>query len=121
MRFLPNRLWRLGSTLVFALMGIITVVPIGVRVLRRGGGRNFQAWLKSRLRQGGIRVVQLLLEILDVAGLPEIFSFIWRILTRATPLTGMEITAAATVLGPLALRYHDVRVAQSGILRLVLA
>lgn len=120
-RFLPNRLWRLGSTLVFALLGIITVVPVGVRVLRRGGGRNFQAWLKSRLRQGGIRVVQLLLEILDVAGLPEIFSFIWRILTRATPLTGTEITAAANVLGPLALRYQDIRVAQRGILRLVFA
>ena len=118
-RFLPNRLWRLGATLVFALVGIVTFVPIGARVLRRGGFKHFRAWVKSRLRQAIIRLLQLLLEALDLAGLPEVFSFLWRILTRSTPLTGAEIAAASDVLGPQALRYQDIRVAESGILRLV--
>lgn len=118
-RYLPNRVGQLGATLVFALVGLVTLVPVGVRVWRRGGRKNFAAWLRARVRQGAIRVVQLILQVLDLIGLPEIFGFLWRVVTQSSPLTGAEIAAAAAVLGPDALRYHDVRVAQSGILNLV--
>ena len=38
-------------------------------------------------------------------------------MTRGSPLTGDEIVAASSVLGPRALRFQDVRVAQGGVLR----
>ncbi len=118
-RYLPNRVGQLGMTLVLATAGMVMLLPVGVRVWRRGGRTNFGAWLRARVRQGAIRVVQLVLEALDLVGLPEIFGFLWRLITRVSPLTGTEIAAASEVLGSSALRYHDVRVAQGGILSLV--
>ena len=49
--------------------------------------------------------------------MPELFAFLWRAVTHASPLTGDEIVVATSVLGPLALRFQDVRVAQGGVLR----
>lgn len=118
-RFLPQRIGRVVMTLVFALAAVVTFMPTGFRVWRRGGWANFVAWLRSRFRHGAARVVQLVLEALDIIGAPELFAFLWRALTRTTPLTGAEIAAAAGILGPFALRYHDVRVAEGGILRLI--
>lgn len=118
-RFLPRRIGRVALSAVFAVVALITFAPTGVRVWRRGGRANFAAWLRSRLRHGAAWVVQLLLEALDIIGAPELFAFLWRALARATPLTGAEIAAAASVLGPFALRFHDVRVAEGGILRLI--
>lgn len=118
-RFLPRRVGRVIMTAVFALVAAVTFLPTGVRVWRRGGRANFAAWLRSRLRHGVQRLVQFVLEALDILGLPELFAFLWRALTRAAPLTGAEIAAAAGILGPSALRYHDVRVAGGGILRLI--
>lgn len=118
-RYLPTRIWRLAHTIGVALAGLITFLPTGVRVLRRGGRGHFGAWGRARVRQGAIRSVQMALEALDIIGVPEIFAFVWRLLTRATPLTGNEIVTAATILGPTALRFHDVRVAQGGLLNLV--
>ncbi len=66
-------------------------------------------------------MVQLVLEALDLVGMPEIFAFIWRLLTRTSPLTGEEIAAAASVLGSAGVRYQDIRVAQGGVLRWVFA
>ena len=72
-------------------------------------------------RRGLIRTIQFVLEALDLVGVPEIFAFAWRIVTRTSPLTGEEITAAAAVLGPRAMRYQDIRVAQGGVLRWIFA
>lgn len=118
-RFLPRRIGRVIMTAVFAAVALITFAPTGVQVWRRGGRANFVAWLRSRFRHGAVRLVQLVLEALDVIGAPELFAFLWRALTRVSPLTGAEIAAAAGILGPFALRYHDVRVAEGGILRLI--
>ncbi len=118
-RFLPRRIGRMIMSAVFAVVALITFVPTGARVWRKGGRANFVAWLRSRLRHGAARLVQLVLEALDIIGAPELFAFLWRALTRATPLTGAEIAAAAGILGPFAVRYHDVRVAEGGILRLI--
>lgn len=118
-RYLPSRIGRLTYTCGIALVALITLLPVGYRVLRRGGRGHFGSWWRARMQQGATRIVQLVLEVLDILGVPEIFAFVWRLFTRATPLTGAEIATAATILGPAALRFHDVRVAQGGILDLV--
>ena len=115
-RYLPVRVGRLILGLWFILVGVILFLPVGVRVWRRGGRTNFAAWLRARARWGALRVVQFVLQALDVIGVPELFALLWRAATRATPLTGAEIAAVASVLGPYALRYQDIRVAQRGIL-----
>ena len=51
-RYLPVRVGRLGLTLGFALIGVITFLPVGLRVWRRGGRAHFSAWLRSRVRMG---------------------------------------------------------------------
>ncbi|MGQ9840120.1 MAG: hypothetical protein ACUVR4_06255 [Anaerolineae bacterium] len=118
-RYLPRRIGRLVMTLLLAVVGLMVLLPVGIRVWREGGRRHFAAWLRARARQGAMRTVQLVLEVLDLLGMPELFGFIWRLTTRVSPLTGAEIAAAATVLGPTALRYHDIRVAQGGLLDLI--
>lgn len=118
-RLLPARVGRIALTLGFAVVGLVMLVPIGVRVWRRGGRTNFAAWLRARARRGGLRAVQFALQVLDLFGMPEFFAFLWRAVTHATPLTGAEIVAATSVLGPYALRFQDIRVAQGGVLRLI--
>ena len=71
--------------------------------------------------RGGVRTIQFVLEVADLVGAPEIFAFAWRMLTRTSPLSGAEIAAAATVLGPRGVRYQDIRVAQAGVLKWVFA
>lgn len=116
-RYLPARLGRMALTLGFAAVGLVAFVPVGIRVWRRGGREHFAAWLRARVRRGALRIVQVALQVLDLLGVPELFGLLWRSLTHASPLTGDEIAAASSVLGPDALRYQDVRVAQGGILR----
>jgi hypothetical protein len=118
-RYLPARVGRIALTLGFAAVGVVTFVPLGIRVWRRGGRTHFAAWLRSRARWGALRTVQLVLQALDLLGLPEIFALLWRAATHASPLTGAEISAAASVMGPSALRFQDIRVAQGGILAAV--
>ena len=68
-RYLPVRVGRLGLTLGFALIGVITFLPVGWRVWRRGGRANFSAWLRSRLLgHGAFRTVQFALQVLDLFG-----------------------------------------------------
>jgi hypothetical protein len=116
-RLLPVRVGRIGLTLGFAMIGLVMFLPVGMRVWRRGGRSDFAAWLRARGRRGGLWSIQIVLQVLDLFGVPELFAFLWRAVTRATPLTGDEIVAATSVMGPAALRYQDVRVAQGGLLR----
>lgn len=118
-RYLPQRIGRLAATSALAVAGLVTLLPGGVAAWQRGGWRHFAAWLRSCARQGALRVLQLALQVLDIVGLPELFGFLWRLVVRSSPLTGDEAAVASSVLGPAALRYHDVRVAQGGLAELV--
>lgn len=55
--------------------------------------------------------------LFDLTGGPEIVQFAWRRVTDTRPLTDEEIETATTILGPMAIRYGDVRIANGGLLR----
>lgn len=55
--------------------------------------------------------------LFDLLGGPEIAQVGWRLATDTRPLTEAEIEAAEAVLGPRAIRFGDVRIANGGLLR----
>ncbi len=114
-RYLPARVARVVMTLGVGLLALLTFGPAAVKVARAERSRT-RPFVAGCARRGGIRLIQLVLEVADLIGAPEIFAFVWRVLTRTSPLTGEEIAAAASVLGPNAVRYQDVRIAQGGVL-----
>ena len=63
-----------------------------------------------------VRLHAALSSIFDLLGGPEIAQYIMHLFMGTTPLTADEQQAIASVLGPNAIRYQDVRIAQGGIL-----
>lgn len=118
-RDLPARLARLAQTLWEGLSGVVTFIPEAIMALRSGGIRGFAGWLWEKAKRGGAWLLTLVARVFDTLGGPELVEFVTHILTRATPLTDAEKTAAKSVLGPSAIRYDDVRVAESGLLSII--
>ena len=58
-------------------------------------------------------------QLFDLVGGPEIAQALLRWFAHTTPLTSMEVAAAATLFGWDGLRYQDVRVSTGGILSLI--
>jgi len=56
---------------------------------------------------------------LDALRAPRIFEIIWHIFTKVSKLTEREIYAASSVIGMNSLPYGTVRVAESGLLKLI--
>ena len=113
-----GRVGRIGLTLGFRCRrpgDVLADRRAGVAAGRAGELRR----LAASAGRGGAALwtVQFVLQVLDLFGVPELFAFLWRAVTRASPLTGDEIVAATSVLGPFALRFQDIRVAQGGVLR----
>ncbi|HET9702299.1 MAG TPA: DUF4157 domain-containing protein [Burkholderiales bacterium] len=120
-RELPARLARLGQTLVDGFWGVLTFIPDAIRALASGGLSGLGDFLWERAKNAGAWLLTLLSRVFDVLGGPEALEFIWHLITRATPLTSAERAAAQSVLGPGAIRWDQVRVAESGILSAVFA
>lgn len=120
-RELPARLARLGQTLVDGFWGVLTFIPDAIRALASGGLSGLGDFLWERAKNAGAWLLTLLSRVFDVLGGPEALEFIWHLITRATPLTSAERAAAQSVLGPAAIRWDQVRVAESGILSAVFA
>ncbi len=57
--------------------------------------------------------------LFDLAGGPELAQAVMRLGTNTSRLTPAEIATLASVFGPRALRYQDIRIAQGGILNAV--
>jgi len=115
-RYLPARVSRIVLTVGVAIVSIITFLPLAFSAWRHGGQSHFEVWLRARARSGALRAIRFVLQALDLLGMPELFTLLWRIATHVSPLTGAEIDAAASVMGPAALRFHDIRIARGGIL-----
>jgi hypothetical protein len=97
------------------------VVRWPVEVLRQAPARSTR--LAATLAGGPSKPLGLWLAVatvraLDLAGLPEVAEAVVRATTRATPLEPAEAAAAASVMGPDAVRWHEVRVAEGGVLRI---
>ena len=92
-RDFPRRAGRLAGT--------ILIVP-------GGGSGLLGAWLHA-----------LSWHLFDLLGGPEIAQFFLRFATDTRRLTPDEIGAVAAVLGPKAIRYGDIRIAQRGLLGFV--
>jgi hypothetical protein len=118
-RDLPARLARLAQTLWDGLSGVVTFIPEAIQALRSGGIRGFAGWLWEKAKRGGAWILTLVSRVFDVLGGPELVEFITHMVTRATPLTDAEKTAAKSVLGPSAIRYDEVRVAEGGLLSII--
>jgi hypothetical protein len=115
-RDLPLRLSRLLQTLWQALMGLIFVWPALFVAAQRG---NLRAWLGQTGGELAGWLHRLLTQTFDLLGGPEIGQFVMHLITRTTPLTGDEIATMSSVLGPNALRYEDIRVAEGGLFDLI--
>jgi hypothetical protein len=120
-RDLPARLLRLGEAILDGLAGIVTFIPEAISVLARGGIRAFAGWLWEKVKAGGSWILRLVSRVFDLVGGPELVEFVTHLLTHATPLTSAEKAAAKSVLGPNAIRWDDVRVAEGGLLTIIFA
>ncbi len=65
------------------------------------------------------RAGALMAHLSDLVGTPEAFRILWHMLTHNSRLSPSEIAYVASVLGPNAIRYRDVRVAEGGILNAI--
>lgn len=119
LRELPARLLRLGRTLLDGFVGIVTFIPDAIRALASGGLSGLGDFLWDRALNAGGWLLTLLSRVFDVLSGPEALEFVTHLVTRATPLTGAERAAAQSVLGPNAIDWDRVRVAESGVLSLV--
>jgi hypothetical protein len=119
-RDLPVRAGRLALTLWAGVLGLVFLVPAVARAWRNGRWTGLKAWARAGLLHTGGWLATLITRLLDLIGLPELLDFLWRTASHMSPLTGTEIAIASRVLGPTALRWGDVRVAQGGLLGLAL-
>ena len=121
LRCLPVRVGRLAATLWRGVRGLVLFTPRAVQAWQERRWEGLRGWLRRSVLLASVWLLTLLAQLLDLFGLGEVFCFLIRLLARVTPLTGEEIAAAVAVLGPKAVRYGDVRVAEDGLLRLVFA
>jgi hypothetical protein len=115
-RDLPVRTGRLALTLWAGVLGVLCLPAAAAGAWKAGGWTGLKGWAKAGVLQAGGWLVAMLTRVADLLGLPELIDFVWRTASHMSPLTGTEIAVAARILGPSALRWGDVRVAQGGLL-----
>ena len=111
-RDFPLRLSRLVHTLWHGAKGIVLCWPNLFTAVRAGQAGD---WVAQTAVYIGGWLHRLLTQLFDLFGGPEIGQFLMHTITRTTPLTGEEIAIITSVLGPNALRYEDIRVAEGGL------
>lgn len=114
-RDLPRRLARLFILLWRAIRGLLTFLSGLVQPKPQG----WAVWGREQGRAFTAGVHHLLCFLFDLLGGPEVAQCLMHLVMPTTPLTVTEMNAVASVLGPTALRYGEVRVAEGGFLRLI--
>ncbi len=101
LRDLPRRLQRLGQARG-GMHRAITLLP--QHSARVGKAVSLHTWAAF---------------LFDAVGGPELAQYVMHLFMVTTPLSAEEREAVASALGPKALRYGDVRIAEGGILPLI--
>lgn len=115
-RDLPVRFIRLLQTAERFILGILFFLPELIDAI---GYKETRRWVSYKLGRMIDWLHQLAAQLFDLFGGPEIGQFIFHFFTFTTPLTTEEIAMMSEIIGPGAIRYHEVRVAQGGILNLI--
>lgn len=115
-RDFPIRAGRLLRTLVRAINAILFFVPELLDAIRH---RELGSWLRTKFGRFADWLHQLLTQLFDLFGGPEIAEFLIHLTTKTSPLTGDEIAIISRILGPQAMRYGDVRVVEGGLFDLI--
>jgi hypothetical protein len=118
-RDLPDRLRRLGQTIVDGLAGVLSAIPDAIGALTSGGLAGFAHWAWERVKSGAAWALTLVSRVLDVVGGPEAAEFVLHLLSHSKPLSGDQVTAAQSVLGASAIRWNDIRIDEGGILEII--
>jgi hypothetical protein len=121
LRDLPVRAGRLAMTLWAGLAGPFRYPAWILERLAEPNPPTATRLVKATLLRVLAWLLRLLSRLADLVGLPELVEWVLRAIARDTPLTPAEIAAAASVLGPDALRWEEIRVAEGGLLRLIFA
>ena len=92
------------------------------RIAEASSGRYNEIYLLPQHSSGSglfVRLHATLTLLFDLLGGPEIAQYVVHLLMETRPLSREEQEAVASVLGPRAIRYEDVRIAQGGVLPFV--
>jgi hypothetical protein len=116
---LATRLIRLVQTVFEGISAIVSFIPEAIAALSSGGISGFASWLWGKAKAGAVWLGTLLSRVFDVLGGPELTEFILSLIANATPLTETEKAAAQSVLGPDAIRWDEVRIAEGGLLDII--
>ena len=111
-RDFPVRMGRLARTLWRGGHGVVFFLP---DVWRAAGIGDLGEWLRGQNGRFFHWLHQFVTQVFDLLGGPEVGEFVMHIFARSTPLTSDEMSMIASVLGPDALRFGDVRVVEGGI------
>ena len=115
-RDFPARSGRFLTTLLVGGKAVLHTPLILGRAAQHGVLRH---QVRQAARQTAIWLHLCLVQLFDLVGGPEICQLVMHLGMHTTPLTAAEMTAVQPIFGPHNLRYHDVRVAQGGILHLI--
>ena len=116
LRDFPIRFLRLARTLARAVNAVLFFFPELLDARRHDEVRS---WLSIKAAHGTDWTHQLLAQLFDILGGPEIAEFFIHLTAKTTPLTSDEIKDISHILGHEGLRYGDVRVVEGGLLHLV--
>jgi len=115
-RDFPVRAGRLLHTFARAIDAILFFFP---ELFDAISHRESGSWLGAKAGHFADWLHQLITQLFDLIGGPEIGEFLIHLTTKTTPLTGDEIGMIANILGPRAMRYGDVRVVEGGLFDLI--
>ncbi len=115
-RDFPIRAGRLLRTFGRAIDAILFFFPELFDAIRH---RELGSWLRMKFGRFADWLHQLLTQLFDLFGGPEIGEFLIHLTTHTTPLSGEEIGIISNILGPQAMRYGDVRVVEGGLFDLI--
>jgi hypothetical protein len=115
-RDLPIRFRRLIETAWRLALGILFFLPELVDAVRHD---EIRRWIRYKAGRIVDWLHRLAWQMFDLFGGPELGQFFFQFFNNTTPLTAEEITRMSQIIGPDALRYHETRVAQGGLLNII--